>query len=149
MAITAKPVIGYDNLLEHSGGVITATTETTGFEKENAYDWRTNTSWKTDYDLNSPQVFTHYLTVVFSTQKTCDYFAYFAHNLYQNSHQIQLQYSDDQSPASWLNATTLETPQNSRPRMQTFTAKSSTSWRVKVVVSSSSPVRFFLVSELM
>ncbi|GEM_PF-1024707 len=44
MAINVKPIIAYDNKV--AGATLTASSEATGYPKENLRDWRTYTRWK-------------------------------------------------------------------------------------------------------
>ena len=134
-----KAVIGYQNYFEDTGAVIVADTELATFEKENAYDWRTATWWKTNYAGSSPASLIQYITVTLTTAKSVSYFAYFAHDLHTQGNSIQLQYSTN-SGSSWNDATAEEIPQTDRPRMVTFDPISADMWRVRISLNSSPPV---------
>ena len=67
----------YQNLFETASSV-TATSEDTGFTKENAYDWRTDDFWKPT--AASPGTWT--LTADMGSATAADYGGIYAHNLH-------------------------------------------------------------------
>ena len=76
-------MIGYANLLETASS-ITVTSEATGFEKENAYNWNTFDYWKgtstatQDYDIDM------------GSAQLATYAAIFAHDLHTQGATIEL-----------------------------------------------------------
>lgn len=131
----ANSTIGYKNLLET--GTVTASTEATGFEKENAFDWRPFTWWQ-------PTAVPANLTVDMGSAVTADYFALAAHDLFDNSASIKLQYSSDNFAADTNDAFTAITPTDNDVIFKTFTQQTARYWRVLVTggVSSLGVVSF-------
>jgi hypothetical protein len=126
-ADSASPRIGYKNLFE-SASTVTASSEASGFEGSNAYNWDTASYWKPS------ATGTHYLTATFSSAVTADYFAIYAHNLNTYNASVKLQYSTDGS--SWSDATSAQAPSTSRPILVSFTAILAAWWRIELVTSS-------------
>lgn len=154
-------IIGYNNLLDT--GTVTASTEATGFEKENAYDNNTYDYWK-------PTAVPAYLNVDMGVDTACDYLFIAAHDMGDTGGTIQLQYADDASYAT--NLTDVFTTTDSRiteasdtriteagdfritesgisfssnkPIFKTFTSVSKRYWRIKLdgVISSLGFVKF-------
>jgi hypothetical protein len=124
-------IIAYANLLRNSGITITASTEATGYEKENIYDWLTFDYWK-------PTAVPAYLTVDFGSAVAVDYFGLAAHDLADNSADIVLQYSTDDFSADINDAFTAVTPSDNAPILKTFTSVSKRYWRIKLTGGISS-----------
>lgn len=114
------PKIGYENFFET--GTVTASTEATGFAKENAYDWNTYDGWKPTGTADQ------YLSVDMTTVQSADYFALAAHNLSDYSGTVKAQYSANGS--TWSDASALVTPTTNSPILQAFTSVSARYWRL-------------------
>lgn len=127
--MTSKALIAYDNILTRSTATITISGERTGFGGVNAWDWKTTTYWSPP----SYGVFT--ITAVFGSAVTADYFAVYRHNLAVVSGLIRLQYSAD-SGSTWTDVFTDQTLTDNQLLLKTFTAITSTHWRVRVNVGS-------------
>lgn len=130
-------MFGFNNLLNK--GTVTASTEATGYAKENAYDWNT-------YDYWQPTAVPAYLTVDMSVATTCDYFALAAHDLFSNSASIQLQYSSDNFALDINDAFAAITPTDNSPIFQSFTSQSARYWRV-VLTGGISSLGFVLFGD--
>lgn len=84
----AKPIIGYQNLLESvPPGDISVTDFIAGFEKELAYNWRTYDGWQ------AASAGVVYYTVDLGVPTNVDYWAAASHTLGTNGGSIKLQYS--------------------------------------------------------
>ena len=125
----SNPVIGYNNLLE--SGTVSASTEATGYEKENAFDWLTYDWWK-------PTAVTAYLTVDMGSATACDYFALAGHDLGTQGAGVVLQYSTDNFAADINDAFTTLTPSDDSVIFQSFTSQSKRYWRVKLTTAVAS-----------
>lgn len=130
--ITAKPRIGYQNLLETTGVTIVTTSETVDYEAANAYDWKPFTFWKPA--AGGAQ----YITATFSVEKLANYFAFYNHNIHTNSGTLSLEYSLD-GGGSWIEAAT-KTPTDNKPVYLNFAPIAATKWRVKINSSTASQV---------
>ena len=117
--------IGYHNLLEDSGATITASTEATGYPKENAYDWRVFDWWKPTATGDS------WIQAAFASAKTVDYFAVAGHNLTDVGASIKLQYSTN-SGSTWNDATTAASGIDNRIIFKSFGVITASYWRVLV-----------------
>jgi len=82
----SKPRIGYTNLLET--GTVTASSEATGFDVENVFDWLLYDWWKPNAAGNAE------INCSFSTYKNADYLAIAGHTLGENGARAQLFYGD-------------------------------------------------------
>ncbi len=58
--------IGYKNLFEDSGATVTVSSESSGYEKQNAYDWKQYDWWK------PTGASSEWIAASFSTAKTAD-----------------------------------------------------------------------------
>lgn len=119
-------VIGYDNLLNLSGATIAASSEATGFEKENAYDWNTVDHWQ------ATAAGTNYITIDCGSSQNCDYFACFAHDLADNSGSIRLFYSDTGTSGPWTGLFAAVSPTDTKAVFKTFTQVSKRYYKVEV-----------------
>lgn len=117
--------IGYHNLLEDTSATITASTEATGYLKENAYDWRVFDWWKATATGDS------WIQAAFASAKTADYFAVAGSNLTDVGASIKLQYSTD-SGSTWSDATTAATGTDNRVIFKSFDVITASYWRVLV-----------------
>jgi len=100
--------IGYNNLIEDSA--VTVTSEATGYEKENAYDWLTSDWWQAD------AAGAVYFYIDLGSSMDVDSWGVAAHNLSDNSGTIKPQYS---STGAWageeVDFNALVTPTNNDP----------------------------------
>ncbi len=95
--------IGYNNIFET--GTVTVTSEATGYEKENAYDWLSGDWWQ------ASAAGTVYITVDMGSATTVDYWALAFHDMADNSATIKPQYSSGStSPFNWSDLDTVQTP---------------------------------------
>ncbi len=116
--------IAWSNLLETSGATITKSTETVGFEFENAYNWQPFNFWK-------PADGSQWLQCVLPVAAPVNYFAFYAHDFHTNLGTIKLQYSTT-SGASWVDAFSIA-PASSAPVYARITTPISAAyWRVLV-----------------
>lgn len=136
-ASLAVPRIGYQNLLE-SAVSVTASSEASGYEVANAYDWRLDDWWK------PTGTGTSYITAVFITAVSVDYFAVFGHDLHTYGGWVKLQYSTN-GGVSWSDAASYVMPSDSRVIFQAFTAILANRWRV-VMYSPSGPASLGIVA---
>ena len=120
------PAFCYQNLFE-SASTVTASSEATGFLKENAYDWRTDDWWKPD--STSPEVST--LTADMGGATAADYGAIYAHDLHTQGATIKLQWGDGASPEVWTTVFTV-TPTTSAPIVRIFASLSKQRWRYEI-----------------
>lgn len=98
----ANGKIAYDNLAQHEDTVVTATSEATGFEKENAVNWNLYDSWK-GTDLNENR-----LIFDLGSEKDIDYFALFGHDIVDFNGSVNFQYSDVGTSGPWVDITNSE-----------------------------------------
>lgn len=82
-------ILAYENLLEHADSTVTATSEATGYDVENCFDWLTHDYWQ------ATAAGTNYVTVDLGSAKPVDYWAVFAHDLQDNAGGVRVQYSSD------------------------------------------------------
>ena len=108
---TGSAVIGYDNHFEDASSVV-ASSEASGYEGANAYNWDTASYWKPD------TTGTFYLTATMASAVTADYFSLYAHNLHTYSASVKLQYSTNGS--DWSDATSSQAPSTGRPIFISF-----------------------------
>ncbi len=113
--------IGYSNIVK--SGVVTATSEAAGYEKENIQSWKTSTWWKA---AASGVV---YLYVDAGSSVSCDSWGVAGHNLNDNSATIKPQYS---ATGAWageeLDFDTVQTPGNATV-FRKVTSRSARYWR--------------------
>lgn len=123
---TFPPRIGASNLFRDSGATVTASADTTGGEKENAYkEGFTHDFWRPGSSGD------HWLRVSLGSAAKADYLAIAAHDLHNNGGTIKAQYSTD-GGASWTDAHTAVTPANSQPVMVLFSQVEAADWRLFV-----------------
>lgn len=121
-------LIGYMNLFE--SGTVTASSQATGFEKENAYDWRPYDFWQ---PAASSPANSEWLKVDLGSARAADYFLLHAYDL--DGGTVVLQHSDDNS--AWTNAFSPAAP--SGVYMPLFTSTSHRYWRVLLAGHNGSP----------
>lgn len=126
------PIFCYDNLLET--GTVTASSEATGFAKENAYDWLAYDWWKPTATGFS------YLTVDCGTAKPCDYLALHAHDLFTNGSSITLQYSTDDFVADINDAFAAFIPASDGPMVKTFPQLNVRYYRLRILAPNISSI---------
>lgn len=101
MTLTANhAIICYDNVLTSPLLTsVTPTSERTGFNVENAYDWYTTSFWSPIPPLSPPilppDASLHSFDIEFSEPVTADYFALYRHNIFTAYGGVMLLYSDD------------------------------------------------------
>lgn len=112
--------IGYKNLLKD--GVVTASSEAAGFDKENAFDDRPFDWWQPSATGNAT------LTLALSTAATADYFAVAAHDMGDNGSRCRLEYDD---AGTWTDASGVLAPGAGESVVSRFAPISDTDWRAK------------------
>lgn len=117
-----RPRIAYTNLLASASATVSTDSEAVGFEFENLCDGLPFTFWK------PATTGVHYVTAVFGSVQTVNFFAFYNQDLYENAGTISLQYSND--GVSWFTAVAVM-PADNKPVYRTFTSISATRWRVK------------------
>ena len=124
----SNPFILYNNLLPDA--TITVTSEATGYEKENAYDYLTYDHWKPS------AAGTVYYTVDLGSAQAVDAWGVVAHNLGINSASIKLQYSTDNFAADINDVATATSPASTESIKKTFTSLTKRYWRWEIVSAS-------------
>lgn len=94
--------LGHTNLIKD--GIVTVTSEATGFEKENAYDDLPSDFWK------ASAAGTVYFTVDMGANTNIDWWGIGFHDLADNSGTIKPQYSNDNFAADTNDLDTVQTP---------------------------------------
>lgn len=95
--------IGYKNLFTDAGVTVTASTEATGFEKENAYDWFGYDFWKPTATGDS------WIRASFVSGKVSNYAAIWGHDLADHASSIKPQYSTN-AGSTWNDCTSAVAP---------------------------------------
>lgn len=95
--------IGYHNLFEDSTVTVSASTEATGYLKENAYDGLAYDWWKPTATGDS------YIRASFGAAKTANYMAIWGHDLSTNGSSAKPQYSTD-GGSTWNDAASAKMP---------------------------------------
>lgn len=117
--------IGYKNLFE-SAASVSVTSQATGFEKENAYDWLTFDWWK------AAAAGTVYITLDMGSAVSADYWALASHDLPSNSGTIKPQYSSDNFAADINDFDIVQTPSDESPIFRKVTSRSARYWRFEI-----------------
>jgi len=125
----AKSRFAYENFF--TTGTVTASSEDTGYAKENAFDWNTYDYWKPTAAGIS------YLTVDLGSAQEADYWGIAAHDLFDNSGTVQLQYSSDNFASDINDVGALTTPSDNSAIFVVFTAVSARYWRLKITTTGS------------
>ena len=112
-------IIGYKNLLDT--GTVTASSEETDYEKENAYDDNTYDAWK-------PSSVSAWLKVDMGSATPCDYWAVYSDNISDQSAIIEFQYSDND--ADWTTIGVSVTPNDNKPLIKIFSQVSHRYYRL-------------------
>lgn len=126
-------LIGYNNLFTASGVTVTASGETTDYEKENAYDWKQYDWWKHTITGIS------WLRASFTAAQDADYMAIYGHNLHDVGGSVKPQYSTD-GGSSWNDADTAVSPTDGNAIFFSFTSVSAADWRAYIVTTTGSAV---------
>jgi len=120
-----KGRIGYKNLFTTSGVTVTTSSEVSGFEKENAYDWKPYDWWR------PATTGTHWIRASFGAAKAADYMAISAHNLGTLGATIVCQYSTN-GGSSWTDIGGTQAPIDDNVIFVTFDSTQAADWRTKV-----------------
>ncbi len=100
----ATPRIGYDSIFDEANVVVSATTDSVGFEYTNAFNWNPSQKWKpastSDQNLSTNLV----------AGKEVDYLAIYGHNLGTTGGSYLLQYSSAGDPTSWSDVIPSKSP---------------------------------------
>lgn len=136
MTLTANhAIICYDNLLQSPlVDSITATSERTGYNVENAFDWYTTSYWSPVTDVGA-----HSFTAAFTNPVTADYLAIYKHNLGDVGGTFYLEYSLDGGGTWQLATTTITSANNNELKINLFNAVTATHWRVVFNLASATP----------
>ena len=126
-------IICYENLLE--SGTVTASSEDTNNEKENAYDNNTFDSWK-------PTSVPAWIKVDMGTATPVDYWAVYSNDISDVSGTIEFQYSDNDT--DWTTIGSSVTPSNNRPIIKIFSQVSHRYYRLYMTGAITNiPVLYF------
>ena len=117
--------IGYKNLFDTASSVA-VTSEASGFEKENAYDWLTYDWWK------AAAAGVVYITLDMGSAVSADYWALASHDLPDNSGTIKAQYSSDNFAADINDFDTVQTPSDNAPIFRKVTSRSARYFRFEI-----------------
>ena len=120
-----SPRIGYHNLFESTTATVTASTETAGFEKENAYDWFGYDWWKPTATGDS------WLRASFSGSQLANYMAVWGHNLGTIAGNCKPQYSTDGGTV-WTDAASAIAPADDNTLFFTWSDITASDWRILV-----------------
>ncbi len=127
--------IGYKNLFTDDGAIVTVSSESAGFEKENAYDGLGYDSWKPVSLAFSA------LTVDFAQEdKSADYVALFGHNLASHGAAFYVEYW---TGSAWAVASDIIIPSSDTTQYIPFTTRSALKWKLVIY----SPINLLLYSE--
>lgn len=117
----------YHNLMEEAVSVV-ASSESLDFPVENSYD-------ANSYDFFKPgNVGESYIEIDLGVSKGADYFAFYGHNLHKTGGNIKLMYL---AGDTWVDATALISPVDSKPKILFFDMIYAVKWRV---IFNSTPV---------
>jgi hypothetical protein len=125
------PRIGYKNLFEN--GAVTASSEATGYEKENAYDWFGFDWWKPTVTGDS------WLRVSFGSAQLANYMAVWGHDLADHSASVKPQYSTN-GGSTWNDAASIVLPADNNTIFFVWDDINAADWRLLVNCSTTIPV---------
>lgn len=132
-AVSVGSAIGYHNLFNDSTATITVSSETIGFEKENAYDWKQYDWWK------PTALGTEWIRASFGLAKTASYIAVFGHNLHEVGGNVKAQYSTN-GGSTWNDAISEITPTTGGTIFRVFSGIGAADWRALVVTTTGQAV---------
>lgn len=116
--------IGYENLYTDSGVTVTASTEATDFEKENAIDGFGYSFWKPTATGDS------WIRASFASAKVANYCAIWGHDLSDHGSTIKVQYSTD-AGSTWNDVDSVM-PSDNTTIFISFDDITAADWRVLV-----------------
>lgn len=114
--------IGYSNLFELSGVTVSASTEATGYEKENAYDGLGYDFWKPTATGDS------WIMASFGSTQTANYMAIWGHDFGTNGSSAKPQYSTN-GGSTWNDAASAQMPTHNNTLFWSFSDISAAAWR--------------------
>jgi len=117
--------IGYHNLFESAGVAVTASTEASGYEKENAYDWFGYDWWKPTATGDS------WLRASFGSSQLANYMAIWGHNLGTIAGNCKPQYSTD-GGSTWNDAASVVAPADDNTLFFAWDDVTAADWRLLV-----------------
>jgi len=124
-AIPGNGKIGYKNLFTTSGVTVTASSEATDFDKENAYDGFGYSWWKPTATGDS------WLRASFGTAQTANYMAIWGHDLADHGSSVKPQYSTDNG-STWNDADSAIAPADNNTIFITYDDIPGADWRLWV-----------------
>jgi len=124
-AVPNEAKIGYKNLFTSTGVTVTASTEATDYDKENAYDGFGYDWWKPTSTGDS------WLRASFASAKVSNYMAIWGHDLADQGSNVRPQYSTD-GGSSWSDAASMQAPSTNRTLFFTFDDIIAADWRLLV-----------------
>lgn len=124
---TTPPAVAYSNIFE--SGTVTASSEATGYFKENAYDWRGDDILLFDSGT------THTLTVDYGSAVSVDVFCLAYHNLGTLGATVTIRYSTDNFAADDNVLVTLS-PSDDRVIFKPMTSTLKRYWRIQIALGA-------------
>lgn len=115
--------IGYKNLFTTSGVTVATSSDQTGFEKENAYDWKSYTWWKPS------AAGANWLRASFGAAKSADYMAISGHNIGTLGATVKCQYSTN-GGSTWNDIGGTIAPADDNVIFVVFDSTSAADWRI-------------------
>ena len=125
----AKGRIGYKSLFTNSGVTLSASSEVSGFEKENAVDYKPYDWWK------QSATGTDWIRASFAAAKDADYMAISSHNLHEVGGSVRPQYSTD-GGSVWSYAAAAVAPTTGKTIFVEFTSVNAADWRIEVITTT-------------
>jgi hypothetical protein len=117
--------IGYHNLFEDSTATVAASTEATGYLKENAYDGLGYDWWKPTATGDS------YLSASFGSAQTANYMTIWGHDFGTNGSSAKPQYSTN-GGSTWNDAASSQSPTHNNTLFWSWDDISAADWRCLV-----------------
>lgn len=137
------PLIGYKNIFRRSDATVTYSTQSTGFEASNAYDWTPSTSWLPSASGAST------LSCSFPEAVGADYLGVYGANLHQNGGSIKVEYSQD-GGGTWTEVANHIAGSTTRDLIfATWSKVYAQDWRVTVTSTPASNIPVLAVGELL
>ena len=122
------PTVLFQNIL--ASGTLTASSETSGYPKENVLDESTVKYWR-------PTTLPATLTLDAGSAVSADAFGVVAHDLFTAGCSIEVQTSPNGT--TWTSVTDTITPTDNKTILQLFTSVSSRYWRIRITGASTDP----------